>query len=402
MILLSSWTFFQLFFHVNACFSFSISSSSSTTSRRSGVDAAGKENKQLVSLQPALLLLSNVRTLPMVGRMNWLHLVSTNVNEETTAEIATEKVANKNIEFISEPMRLYIEDTDAYGVKYNGNYIRSYERALFQFYQNINGNHDIDFANDLVNDEHFTLRKVTQHKFKSSPKLGAAYCIHGTLLKTCRETREEVWSLEMIKQWDDEDNQNEEEERKEPIVYNTAVVTIVPTKHTEGLMVYSPKAEYHDVTPTFQDEFTIHRDEFDIHLSNSIPIQTVLNLFERQRTNGLGGPDVLQKMQDEHNILWVVTSIDDLQIFHDTSEDLLKPGVKAIVRSYVDVKRRGMILDFHQQVVVKDKGDRESTEVESEFVVAEGRVTICAIDSEKKRPTSKIPTYVQELFEKRG
>lgn len=234
---------------------------------------------------------------------------------------------------------------------------------------------------------------MTQHKFKSSPKLGAAYCIHGTLLNACSETRKEVWSLEMI-QWNEKDNPKEDENKKEPIVYNTAVVTIVPTKSTSDLNVYSPIAEYHHVAPTFQDEFTIHRDEFDIHLSNSIPIQTVLNLFERQRTNGLGGPDILQKMQDEHNILWVVTSIDDLHILHDASGDLLKPGVKAIVRSYVDVKRRGMILDFHQEVVVKDD--------ESEFVVAEGRVTICSIDSEKKRPTSKIPEYVQELFEKKG
>ena len=393
---LLAWILLHLSFYY--AFSFSISSSTTTKGGRGVlISLAKKRNKQ--TYHPPVL---SINQIPVTGRMKRLHLASTsaNVSEEkaeitnTTTDKEYKNKVNKNIEFVSEPMRLYIEDTDAYGVKYNGNYIRSYERALFQFYQNINGNHQLDFVNDVINDQHFTLRKVTQHKFKSSPKLGAAYCIHGTLLKTCRETREEVWSLEMIEQWNDKDNPKEDEHRKKPIVYNTAVVTIVPTKSTSDLNVYSPKAEYHHVAPTFQDEFTIHRDEFDIHLSNSIPIQTVLNLFERQRTNGLGGPDILQKMQDEHNILWVVTSIDDLHIFHDASGDLLKPGVKAIVRSYVDVKRRGMILDFHQEVVVKDD--------ESEFVVAEGRVTICSIDSEKKRPTSKIPAYVQELFEKKG
>ena len=386
MNLLSAWILLHLPFYY--AFSFSISSFT-TKGRDVLISLARKRNKQ--TYHPTVN--------PVAGRINRLHLASTSANvseEKTEITNTTEKEyknqVNTNIEFVSEPMRLYIEDTDAYGVKYNGNYIRSYERALFQFYQNINGNHQLDFANDLINDQHFTLQKVTQHKFKSSPKLGAAYCIHGTLLKTCRETRKEVWSLEMI-QWNEKDNQKDPN-WKEPIVYNTAVVTIVPTKSTSDLNVYSPIAEYQNVAPTFQDEFTIHRDEFDIHLSNSIPIQTVLNLFERQRTNGLGGPDILQKMQDEHNILWVVTSIDDLHIFHDASGDLLKPGVKAIVRSYVDVKRRGMILDFHQEVVVKDD--------ESEFVVAEGRVTICSIDSEKKRPTSKIPAYVQELFEKKG
>ena len=42
-------------------------------------------------------------------------------------------------------MKIYIEDTDCYGLMYNGNYIRSYERALYRVAYEIK-----DFLNQKI------------------------------------------------------------------------------------------------------------------------------------------------------------------------------------------------------------------------------------------------------------
>jgi acyl-CoA thioesterase FadM len=309
--------------------------------------------------------------------------------------------------FKSEPMQLYIEDTDAYGVKYNGNYIRSYERALHQhshINQNANFSKDDECQQEkvpmLIRDKNFHLTKVSRHKFKSSPTLGSSYYITGKLIDVnvgiVDAHPEETWSLEMMHC---DDIKTDTGKTK---LYNTAFVTITPSSNTNihASAISSSTdaiASFHPGTKAiFQDAFTVHRDEFDVNMPNAIPIRTVLNLFERQRSNGLGGPQVLKQMQDEYNLLWVVTSIDDLNI-HQSNGDgnvIVKPGMKVLVRSFFEVKRRGMILEFQQEVVAVD--DDEDKEV----ILAQGCVTICAIDSIKGRPTNNIPQHVRDMFEK--
>jgi len=338
--------------------------------------------------------------------------------------------ASELTSFKSPPMQLYIEDTDAYGVKYNGNYIRSYERALHQFhtqydYINVNGEEDDQQRQVplLMQDQDFHLTKVTRHKFKSSPTLGSSYYIVGRLLvdqdndhADNAKLQEETWSLEMLQCTADTDTNTDTTDNDtptpapKPIIYNTAIVTIassntsIPTTTSYTSTSASTTTK---PTPIFQDTFTIHRDEFDIHMPNAIPIQTVLNLFERQRSNGLGGPHMLKQMQEEYNLLWVVTSIDDLVIFpylgcndkanaigngNGTRNAMVKPGMQVMVRSFVKAKRRGMILECQQEVVATFGNEKE------EVILAQGVVSICAIDSVKGRPTSNIPQHVRDLL----
>jgi hypothetical protein len=364
---------------------------------------------------------------------------------DTAGNNAHPYYASELTSFKSPPMQLYIEDTDAYGVKYNGNYIRSYERALHQFHAQYNySNINIDAAEDdqqrqvplLMQDQDFHLTKVTQHKFKSSPTLGSSYYIVGRLLvdhgnhdsdhshnadnADDENLQEEMWSLEMLQCTADTDTNSDSRIDKDtptpapkPLIYNTAIVTIassnssIPTTTSQTNTRTSTTTQ---PTPIFQDTFTIHRDEFDIHMPNAIPIQTVLNLFERQRSNGLGGPQMLKQMQEEYNLLWVVTSIDDLVIFPYFGNDevngngndngngkgarnaMVKPGMQVMVRSFVKAKRRGMILECQQEVVATFENEKE------EFILAQGIVSICAIDSVKGRPTSNIPQHVRDLL----
>ena len=125
---------------------------------------------------------------------------------------------------------------------------------------------------------------------------------------------------------------------------------------------------------------------------------------------------MLKQMQEEYNLLWVVTSIDDLVIFPYFGNDevngngndngngkgarnaMVKPGMQVMVRSFVKAKRRGMILECQQEVVTATATANVFGNEKEEVILARGVVTICAIDSVKGRPTSNIPQYVRDLL----
>ena len=130
--------------------------------------------------------------------------------------ITIPSLQSKFDQLISHPVQLFIEDTDAYQVKYNGNYIRSYERALFQIAEEVK--HIV--KSSVLSDENFVLLGVTKHKFKSSPRLGDKFQVLAKRLEnTCDNTEE--WQLEMIRYQNDSSDTYTSRS-----VFNTATVTI--------------------------------------------------------------------------------------------------------------------------------------------------------------------------------
>ena len=161
--------------------------------------------------------------------------------------------------------------------------------------------------------------------------------------------------------------------------------------------------------------FVIHKDELvisDVDTSSQgtrnvrymLPLRSVLNLFERARSNFLGGPHVLRQMQIENNLLWVVTSIDDLMLHYPGTEKLvdtivLFPGQTVVVKTDALTKRKGMIVEFHQTVEIieqdhQSQGDTTTTTTR----IATGFVSICAMDTVTGKPTSNIPPHIKALF----
>ena len=108
--------------------------------------------------------------------------------------------------------------------------------------------------------------------------------------------------------------------------------------------------------------FTVWKDELDPYVSSSsskpslssvLPLRTVLNYFERPRSNFIGGPDELKKLQDEDGIVVVVTSIDDCSLHpmvqtsnntDSSSPPPLQAGDTIHVETHYGVKRNGMIV----------------------------------------------------------
>ncbi len=309
-----------------------------------------------------------------------------------SSQLEVEEKASEKFLFISLPKSVYIEDTDAYGVIYNGNYIKCYERALHELHINRKRqNYDGNRLRLVLDYDDFYVTRCTEHKFKSSPALGSKYVVKGLLVHRDSEL-EETWKLEMV------EYTVEDESSK---VYNTALVTIsAPTKESTNI---SPSFAERDVIRKQMPEinFTIQRDEFDIHMPGAIPMSTALTFFERARSDSLGGPSKLRQMQEEDNLLWVVTSMDDLQI--DTRK-CIQPGEECFVGMYCAVKRKGMIVICDQTIFkrkilhgINSTGSDENNDKDI-VVLAKGSCTICAVDKVKGRPTGNIPKYVKDIF----
>lgn len=121
------------------------------------------------------------------------------------------------VTFTSLPQSVYIEDSDSYGVMYHSNYLRAYDRALQQFHAQ-----DSFATTTPTRSLAWSMVKVLQHRFKSSPPLGGLFCITGTRNDNDMLTAAtsfpsatlEVWDMSM---W----NANNPTE-----VYNTATVIL--------------------------------------------------------------------------------------------------------------------------------------------------------------------------------
>lgn len=373
--------------------------------------------------------------------------------------------------FITNPMKVYIEDTDAYGVLYNSNYLRCYDRALY--ISSITG-----CNSNRMKSRDWSIASVKEMKFKGSPPLGGSYIIKGKMIDNSSDGHSELWDMEMIEATD----KNEDENNLSKTVYNIAIgIRILhPENHDRNALyninpsipfnvgnVFSQKTSSNKssvvsvrkVTANNKkmiDKFMVFRDEFDQHLVSHLPLRNVLNLFERSRSNALGGPDELRRLQHDENIIFVVTSIKDLQLFSysvnadynrtdsgktdsldqvevhpsqvENTEELqqyssltnsIQAGQELIVETEYVVKKRGMIIECHHKMripninpteVIKDGNtveknkslvtmtDNDSVESGNNYddcrMYAQGIVTLMALDERSRRPTSKLPDWL--------
>jgi acyl-CoA thioesterase FadM len=260
-------------------------------------------------------------------------------------------------QYTSPPFRVYIEDTDAYGIMYNGNYLRAYERAL-----QTTANTSVLVAKHPAE---WSIIAVDQHRFKSSPSLGTIYEIVSEL--TSQNDHEEVWNMVMR---DVEDKS---------IVYNSATLTI-------GTNIPAPCSVMSEGVTSFVDKFTPFRDEFD---GDIIPIRNQLNFFERARSNSLGGPDALRKLQQEDGLIFVVSSIDQGSLVSSPSYGGI--GQSVIVETAVVTKRQGMVMEFqHALLTLNENGGRDR--------IGQAKVTLVSLNATTRRPTKDLPDWLRHMI----
>ena len=298
---------------------------------------------------------------------------------------------SKTPSFTSPNFRVHIEDTDAYGVMFNSNYARQYERALIHAPRN---------DDDDAKRKQWIMTAITNQKFRSSPTLGSEYVVTGQLVERISDNLE-VWQMEMVSVStnDSDDNVHDDE-----IVYNSARVTIASTPHD---VVPSPDIEDSTSSELYYhtQSFPCYPDECDMHLDTQtqqhvyhIPIRSVSNFFERHRTYCLGGPDKLRKLQEEDGILFVVTAMNDGEIWLDAIiEDAIRD---VIIETKFVAKRRGMIVECYHRLWMEidiDNDDGGSPLMQRKLL-AKATMTVMTLNRDTLRPTSKLPSWLMEVI----
>jgi len=266
--------------------------------------------------------------------------------------------------FTTEPMKVFIEDTDAYGVMYNANYLRSYDRALHMT------SIDKNTGTPVLQHDGWSIVSMEQQKFKASPSLGGIFVIEGTLRASTEQ--QETWDMIMKS----EDGST---------IYNTVsgIKIARPLAEVSDQQHWLPRPNPLEVTGGISisdDTFQTYRDEFDPHLSTHMPLRNILNLFERSRSNWLGGPDGLRRLQEEDGLLFVVSSMGKLSLVD--CQTTTWPGQPLTIETAFFVKRRGMVIECrHTAKLGKEP-------------IAQGIVNIMTIDANTRRPTTNLPTWL--------
>ena len=296
----------------------------------------------------------------------------------STADDAT---VSTGISFETPPMRVYIEDTDAYGIMYNANYLRCFDRAL-----HLTTTANTKTIKNLVTSQHegWSIVAMGQQKFVSSPALGGDFVVQATLKESADDW--EIWDMQMTSPENDSStvyNKITNLRIAKPLSEDTSNnnnnnnnTNIFSLQHIEAFSFDQ------DNVSTAVDTFTIYRDEIDAHWTGHLPLRNVLNLFERARTNFFGGPDNLRKLQQEDGILAVVTAVTDCSLIDEGV--VCYPGQQVDVETVFVAKRKGMILECWQ--TLKSGTSR----------LAQGKVSLMMLDANTRRPTSKLPIWVRE------
>ncbi len=286
------------------------------------------------------------------------------------------------VTFTTPPMRVYIEDTDAYGIIYNSNYLRSFDRALHMTTTKYNDNNR-DSRSHPISGQHegWSIVSVGQHRFGASPRLGQEFIIEGRLQQ--RNDNEEVWDMQL-------------QSLDGSTIYNTVKNLKIQVADDDDATVHSslaniPPFDMAAIHPNIickEDIFTVYRDAIDAHWQGHLPLRNVLNLFERSRTNALGGPEGLRRLQEDPDnpVVVVVTGISELTLVDEGM--MLLPGQDVAVETAMVVKRKGMVLECYQTL--------RSTFTNARL--AQGKVNLMMLDAKSRRPTTKLPEWAREVL----
>lgn len=359
----------------------------------------------------------NIRKSQLITLVPSLKLSQSKAVAEEQLDIQQQSITS----FRSPTFRVYIEDTDAYGVMYNSNYVRAYERALLQYAPLArNTSDDSTFGNMK-----WVLSSIHNQRFRSSPALGEEYVIRGHLIE--REYSGqffETWELELLT-----------ENESGPVVHNSAIVTVTTalnyhqlerTAVVEAINLLKNGKVYERRYTTYHDEYDYHHHPYSPVHSYYIPLRKAMNFFERSRSDFLGGPQSLRSMQVDDDLIWVVTGVDNGRLFLDeirhldknsrdnTSVDENSPedeiknrsilvadtaemfdssvGKEIVVHTAFEVKRRGMIIECHHTLLSNDGNNRRK-------LLAQATCTILALKGSTRRPTSNLPQWLLNKFE---
>ena len=214
---------------------------------------------------------------------------------------------------------LGINDMDAYGVMWYGNYIKWYLNALNKW---------------LGFDKEFALLRI---KYKHPVKWGDKVSIVSIVV-----SKNEI--LQIMKKDSDE------------MVMNWALFScnlsetgfILDKSETMLYRQLKVKSSYQGLVSTYSSNYTVWKN--NIMLDGKIDYHYLLDLFEQNRTEAIGGQDVLQRIHQENDQSILVANLGDLKIGNTVSEGQVLRVVTKVTSHY-----NWMIFKFVQECWYQDK-----------------------------------------------
>lgn len=243
---------------------------------------------------------------------------------------------------------VFIEDTDAFGMIYNANYLKLYQRAI----ETLHGGAQLIVRADRM-------------KYKIPGRMGDKLTVQSTFLRT--EGEISVWEQRVLCSGRE---------------LNSATTQVPLNTSPRECAVMNDSTDPQCATPPFR----VWADECMV--GGGIDLVASLRFFERSRTLALGGPASLQRCVGEGAAI-VVARVDDLALA--PAARTIRPGDLVVVESAVAARGKSLVTFRHRLVALP-------TRDEPRVVVAEG-TAICACVGPDGKGTA-FPDWALELLPK--
>ena len=248
--------------------------------------------------------------------------------------------------------RVFIEDTDSFGVVYNANYPLYIERAI------------LDAPNPRI-------VKFKSLKYKAPARLGDNL----EVLLTTNEKDPLKLNAKILKQGECTE-----------LMSCMGIVHQKSSCRINGERIKFEEKNYAGESPIFTSHFVVYPDE-KTHI-NTFTTATVFKLFERARTNMLGGPTSLLELS-LGNVHVYVARVSDYEILKDVEMNVNKNQVvvKSICKPLGSLEGGVSMVNFNQFVC----------NVSDMMILSKAVVTCSCVDATTDRAAS-FPSEIARKF----
>ena len=267
-------------------------------------------------------------------------------------EVSGEKVKHE--------FSVFIEDTDCYGVVYNSNYLKFFDRAR-QAALGV-----APLAARQRDGEVLRLLENTEMKLSGSAVLGQEIEVLSSFAPSASDAAVTDWQQTLACK------------KTGAVLASSMASTFLQSRGSTSSPPLASRL-LPGPAPKYTCEYMVWLDEIDGR--QQLSDVSILKMFERNRNTALGGPTRLSRLQEE-GCLIVVTHINDLKV--DISQTV-DPGTKLQVQS--TCANRKFKFTFEQEIIQPGRTTP----------LAQAQVTCFSIASDTKKPTSPPLWVLEEL-----
>lgn len=263
-------------------------------------------------------------------------------------------------------MKVYIEDTDAYGVVYYANYFRFTDRAAQEAFECATEQGRGWFEGASASFRELSLVSISNVKYARGAVLGDEVIVRTTIMDA------DAHHVRLMQDVIDQHGG----------LYLSAQTTYARPDGARAATTGIGAAQASTAPSWSTTRVMVYRDEQSGGVGGGCSHVDVMRFFERGRSDAIGGSAALAELKSKHNVIAVVSRLDavfPMKIFADITR-----AHACEVRSTVTLKRRNIQVVFHQELYDVASGER----------VAAANITCTCLDAANMKPISCPPALI--------